>query len=88
MVGESSGNETNLSNLSISTRSTRASYLTSGSTKKGAGNTKKDVKAVRSSDYITPAAKKVFNHIWHTFTQARIFQHFDPKWQIQIKTDA
>ena len=29
----------------------------------GGSNTKKGVKAVRNSDYLTPAAKKAFNHL-------------------------
>ena len=86
-VGNSSGNRTNLSNRSASTRSTGASYLTSGSTKKGGGNTKKSIKVVKSFDYLTPAVKKAFNHLRHAFTQVLILQHFDPKRPIQIKID-
>ena len=32
--------------------------------------------------------KKAFNHLWHAFTQASIFQHFDPEWHIRIEIDA
>ena len=59
---ESCGNETNLSNLSASKRSIRAGYLTFGGVKKGNGNTKKIIKAVKSPNYLTPAAKKAFNY--------------------------
>ena len=67
-VGESSSNKTNLSNPSALRRSTKAGYLTSRGAKKGSGNTKKGVKAVRSSDYLTSAAKKAFNYLYHTLT--------------------
>ena len=87
-VGESDGYGTNLSNSSASIKSTRAGYLTSGGAKIGGGNIKKSVKAARVFDYLTPAAKKAFNHLWHAFTKALIFQYFDPKWHIQIKTNA
>ena len=70
---ESDGNETNLSNLSMSKRSTGASYLTCGDAKKGSSNTKKGVEAVRGFDYLTLAAKKAFNHLGYAFTQAPIF---------------
>ena len=86
-VGENSGNKTNLSNPSASTRSIGAGYLTSGGAKKGGNNTKKGVKAAKCSDYLTPAAKKAFNHLWYVFTQAPILQHFDAKRHIQIETD-
>ena len=78
--GENGGNETNLSNQSALKRSTRAGYLTFGNAetggnnyKNGSGNTKKDGKAARSSDYLTPNAKKTFNHLRNAFIQAFIF---------------
>ena len=86
-VGESSGNGTNLSNLSTSTKSTKAGYLTSGDTKIGGGHIKKCVKDAKGFNYLTLVAKKAFNHLRHMFTQAPIFQHFDPEWYIQIETD-
>ena len=86
-VGESGSNETNLSNPSTSTKSTGAGYLTSGGAKKGIGNNKKGVEAVRDSNYLTPATKKVFNHLRYAFTEALILQHFDLEWHMQIKTD-
>ena len=50
-----SGNETRiLSTFFIFKKSTRVSYLISGT-------------------------KKVFNHLWQTFIQVSIFQHFNPK---------
>ena len=85
--GDSGSNRTNLSNLSASTRSTGAGYITSRGAKRGVGNTKKGVKAAKDSDYLTTAAKKAFNHLRHAFTQAAIFQHFDLKWHIRIETD-
>ena len=48
--GESGGNETNLSKPSTSKRSTGADYLTSGSAKKGGGNTEKGVKTIKGSN--------------------------------------
>ena len=86
-VGKSGGNRTNLLNPSASMRSTEVSYLTSRSAKSGSNNTKKCVKAARGFDYLTPAAKKTFNHLWHAFTQAFIFQQFDPERHIWIKTN-
>ena len=71
-VDESGGNGINLSNPSMSTRSTGADYLTSEDAKRGGGNTNKCVKSARGSDYPTPAAKKTFNHLVHAFTQAFI----------------
>ena len=86
--GNIDGNETNLLNSSASTKSTVAGYLTSESAKKGGGNIKKYVKAARGFYYLIPATKKAFNHLWHTFTQMFILQHFDPEWHIRIETDA
>ena len=75
---KSDDKETNLSNLFASKKSTGAGYLTSENAKKSGGNIKKSVKAAKGSDYLTPAAKNVFNYLRHMFTQALIFQHFDP----------
>ena len=86
-INESGGNGTNLSNPSASTRSTGTDDLTSRHAKRGGGNTKKGVKDVKNSDYPIPATKKAFNYLRHVFTQASIFQHFDPKRHIRIKTD-
>ena len=63
-------------------------YLTLRGAKRSGGNTKKGVKAAKNSDYLTPAAKKAFYYIWHTFTQASILQYFDPEWHIRIETNA
>ena len=71
--GKSGGNETNLSNSSMSKKSFGAGYLTSGGAKKGGGNTKKGVKAAKGPNYLNSAAKKAFNHLRHAFTQASIF---------------
>ena len=53
------GNETNLSNLSASKVSIKAGYPTFAGAKKGGNNTKKVVKAAKSPDYLTAAAKKL-----------------------------
>ena len=68
----------NLLNPSASKRSTGAGYLISKGAKRGAGNTKKGVKAARVPNYLTLAAKKAFNYLKHIFTQVPIFQHLDP----------
>ena len=65
---ESSGNGTNLSNPSVSTRSIGAGYLTFKGAKRGGGNTRKGIKAARGFDYLILAAKKAFNHLRHAFT--------------------
>ena len=71
---KSGDNKTNLSNPSASKKFTRASYLTSKGAKKGGnnfkrggGNTKKGIKTARNSNYLTPDAKKAFNHLRHAF---------------------
>ena len=87
-VDESGDKKTNLSNLSLSKKSTRAGFLTSKGTKKGSGNIKNGVKAARGFDYLTPDIKKAFNHLQHMFTQVPIFQYCDLKRYIQIETDA
>ena len=61
------GCKTNLSNPSVSKKSTKTCYLTSGGAKRGGGNTKKDVKAAKGSNYLTSDAKKVFNYLRHPF---------------------
>ena len=68
---ESGGNETNLSNPSLSKKSTRAGYLIFGAAKKRGGNIKKSIKAARGSNYLTPAAKK-FLTTYGTFLQKRL----------------
>ena len=72
---ESSGNETNLWNLSMWKKSTGADYLTFEDTKKsgnnptkGGNNTKKGSKATKNSDYLTSDTKKAFNHLPNAFT--------------------
>ena len=69
----------NLSNLSTSKKSTRADYLTSKDTQKSVGNTKKGIKASKSSNYLTLNTKKDFNLLAHTFIQALILKDFDPE---------
>ena len=72
---EIGSNKTNPSNLSASKKSTKAGYLTFKSANKGNNNpeksnanTKKCVNAAKSLDYLTPDAKKAFNHLRHIFT--------------------
>ena len=62
-VGRSKGgaNKTNLLNSFTSKKSIEAGYLTSKGIKRGGGNTKKWVKAAKSSDYLTSGAKRGFN---------------------------
>ena len=86
-VCESSGNGTNLSNLSVSTKSTRAGYLTFEDAKRGDDITKKGVETAKGFDYLTSATKKTFNHLRYAFTQAPILQYFDPKRYTRIETD-
>ena len=38
--------------------------------------------------FLTPKARSAFNRLWLAFTKALILWHFDPKYHIQIKTDA
>ena len=66
--GESGGNKTNLSKLSVLKKSTKTDYLISKSAKRGGSNTKKDVKAAKNFDYLIPGTKKIFNLLWHMFT--------------------
>ena len=84
--GESGSNKINLSNLSALKKSTKAGYLTSRSAKKGGNNPKKsgsnikkDIKAPKSFNYLTPNTKKAFNHLQYMFTQASILQYFNLK---------
>ena len=87
-VSEGGDNERNLWNLSISKKSTQAGYLIFKGTKKGVDNTKKDDNAARGSDYLISGTKKIFNLLQDAFTQASIFQHFDPERHIRIETNA
>ena len=94
-IDESIYNKTNLSNSSISKRSTRVSYLTFRGAKKGGYNPKRGgsniknyIKAARSSFYLILDPKNVFNHLRHMFIQAPIFQYFDSEQFIQIETNA
>ena len=41
----------------------------------------------RSFEYLTPNAKKAFNHLRHLFIKASIFQHFDLEHHIWVETD-
>ena len=40
------------------------------------------------NNYLTPDAKKTFDQLRQIFTEAPIFQHFDPEQYIQVETDA
>ena len=39
------------------------------------------------SNYLTPDAKMAFDQLRQAFTEAPIFQYFDPEWYIRVKTD-
>ena len=65
--GESGIDDINLLNPLASKRSIEPDYLTFKGTKKSDDNTKKGVRAARNSDYLTLAAKKAFNNLYHTF---------------------
>ena len=40
------------------------------------------------SSFLTPKAKAIFNRLWLALTKTPILQHFDPKCQIWIETNA
>ena len=65
---KSGDRKTNLSNLFILKKSTKASYLTFKDTKRGSGYTKKRVKADKVFNYLSPGIKKAFNLLGHAFT--------------------
>ena len=84
--GENISNKTNLSNLFTAKKFIRADYLTLKNTKKGGNNpkkggsnTKKSVKAAQGSNYLISGNKNLFSYLRHVFTQASIFQYFDPE---------
>ena len=74
-----------LSIFSISKKSNKANYLTSG-IKKGDQAVKRYGKGNKDSKYLTPDTKKVFNLLRHIFTQTAILHHFDLEWYIWIET--
>ena len=47
-----------------------------------------NIRATREPNFLTPNAKKAFNHLRLTFIKALIFRHFDLNSHIQIKTGA
>ena len=47
-----------------------------------------NIKAIREPNFLTPNTKKVFNYLRIAFIKALIFQHFDLKSHIWIKTSA
>ena len=47
-----------------------------------------NIGATEKPNFLTPDAKKVFNHLRLAFIKAPILQYFDPKSHIRIKTDA
>ena len=46
-----------------------------------------NIGAIREPNFLTPNAKKAFNHLQLAFIKAPIFQHFDLEIHIRIKTD-
>ena len=47
-----------------------------------------NIGATGKPNFLTPNAKKVFNHLWRAFIKAPILRHFDLKSHIRIETDA
>ena len=47
-----------------------------------------NIKAIEEPNFLTPNAKKAFNHLRLAFNKALILQHFDLESHIRIKTDA
>ena len=47
-----------------------------------------NIGATREPNFLTPNAKKVFNHLRLAFIKAPILQHFDLESHIWIETDA
>ena len=47
-----------------------------------------NIGAMGEPNFLTPNAKKAFNHLWLAFIEVLIFQHFDLKSHIWIKTNA
>ena len=62
---------------------------TSASTKgpTGADYPSSDQVSHAVSNYLTPDAKKAFDQLRQAFTEAPIFQHFNPKRYIRVETD-
>ena len=46
-----------------------------------------NMKTTREPNFLTPNTKKTFNHLWLAFIKASIFQYFNLKSYISIKTD-
>ena len=44
--------------------------------------------AMEEPTFLTPSTKEAFNQLRQAFTEAPIFQHFDPECHIRIKTNA
>ena len=47
-----------------------------------------NIGATKEPNFLTPNAKKTFNHLRLAFIEAPIFRYFDPESHIRIKTDA
>ena len=46
-----------------------------------------DIRATREPMFLTPKARKAFNHLRQAFIKAPILWHFDPECHIRIETD-
>ena len=46
-----------------------------------------NIGAIREPNFLTPIAKKIFNHLRLVFIKALILRHFNPESYIRIKTD-
>ena len=47
-----------------------------------------NIGAIREPNFLTPDAKKTFNHLWLAFIKAPILQHFDLESHIRIEINA
>ena len=46
-----------------------------------------NIRATKGPNFLIPNTKKTFNHLWLAFIKTLIFQHFNLKSYIQIKTN-
>ena len=46
-----------------------------------------NIRAIGESNFLTPDAKKIFNHLRLAFIKAQIFKHFNLKSHIRFETD-
>ena len=73
-------------NKIVSSSSDRANETVRNSSKKS--TRVPNIRAMGEPNFLTPDAKKAFNHLQLAFIKAPILQHFDLESYIRIKTDA